>query len=374
MNPPAVTESDLAAVARAFQLLGHFQSGAPYGSGHINDTFAVTIDQAGTGVRYILQRINQRVFKDVPALMRNIQRVTAWVGRRAAETTNNDVARRSLTLVPAPAGQAFHRDASGGLWRCYLFIEGARAHDIIESPAQAREAARAFGVFQQCLVDLPGERLHETIPFFHHTRRRFDVLRRAIVTDSRRRAAGVQDLIAFALERESTVDTLVDLQARGTIPERITHNDTKLNNVMLDDVTGAGICVIDLDTVMPGLALHDFGDMVRTATNSAAEDETDLAKVEARLDIFEALAEGYLSTAGGFLNDTERKQLVFSGRLMTFENGIRFLTDYLEGDAYFKIKHPGHNLDRARNQFALLRSMESRAGAMEAMVENCLAQ
>lgn len=372
MISPAIADDALAEVSGAFQLPGCFLSGAPYGNGHINDTFVVRFDQAGTPVRYILQRINRRIFKDVPALMQNIQRVTAHVGHRVAAAGGDDVARRSLTLVPTRAGPAFHRDAAGCCWRCYLFVEGAETHDIIGHPAQAREAARAFGEFQQFLVDLPGGRLHETIPFFHHTRHRFDTLRRALAADPHGRAAGAGDTIAFALEQEPMVDVLLDLQSQGEIPERITHNDTKLNNVMLDHATGAGLCVIDLDTVMPGLALHDFGDMVRTGTNSAAEDETDLTKIECRLPIFEALVEGYLFATRGFLTDAERRHLVFSGRLITYEIGIRFLTDHLEGDVYFKTRRPGHNLDRARNQFTLLRSMAARARRMEAMVERCL--
>ncbi len=358
---------DLAAVARGFPLLGHFRSGVPHGHGHINDTFAVTLDQAGTAVRYIFQRINHRIFKDVPALMDNIARVTAHATRKSAERGDDD-ARRALTLVPARDGKPYHRDADGGWWRCYLFVEGARTHDLIENPRQAREAARAFGEFQQMLVDLPGGRLHETIPDFHHTRGRFEKLQRAFAADAHGRAAQVAEEIAFARSREPLVDCLLNLQQRGELPERITHNDTKLNNVMIDDATHAGVCVIDLDTVMPGLALYDFGDMVRSATNAAEEDERDLSRVSARLTIFEALVEGYLAAARPFLDDVEIAHLATSGRLITLEIGMRFLTDYLEGDVYFKTRRPGHNLDRARNQFALVRSMESQAAEMEAIV------
>ncbi len=371
MNADARSSVDLAAVAKGFPLPDRMRRGEAHGSGHINDTFLLEFDQAGAPVRYILQRINDRVFKDVPALMDNIARVTAHVARgvAAAAASAGAPARRALTLVPARDGRPYHRDEHGGWWRCYVFIEGARTHDIIEHPRQAREAARAFGGFQQLLVDLPGGRLHETIPFFHDTRRRFDALRRAIENDAQGRAGAIAEDIAFALARESMVDALLDLQARGEIPERVTHNDTKLNNVMIDDATGEGVCVIDLDTVMPGLALCDFGDMVRSATNAAAEDERDLARVHARLPVFEALVEGYLSAARSFLNEAEIARLAFSGRLITFEIGMRFLTDHLEGDVYFKIKRPGHNLDRARNQFALLRSLERQQKEMEAIVE-----
>jgi Ser/Thr protein kinase RdoA (MazF antagonist) len=364
----------LEAVVEAFPLLGNFLGGAPYGSGHINDTYAVTFDQAGTSVRYILQRINDRIFHDIPALMDNIRRVSVHVTKRSRAAHGSGAARRALTLVPARNGLVYHRDPCGGWWRCYLFVEGATTHDLILDPTQAREAARAFGEFQQMLVDLPGSRLHETIPMFHHTRRRFDAFERSVAADVCNRAAGACADIAFARAREPMVDVLLDLQARGEIPERITHNDTKLNNVMIDDATNTGICVIDLDTVMPGLALYDFGDMVRSATNSALEDESQRARVEARLPIFEALVEGYLSAARPFLTDAELAHLTFSGRLITFEIGLRFLTDYLEGDLYFKVRRPDHNLDRVRNQFALLESMERQQKAMEAIVDNRICQ
>ncbi|MBL9191187.1 MAG: aminoglycoside phosphotransferase family protein [Opitutaceae bacterium] len=360
---------DLRAASAAFVIHGRYVAGAPHGSGHINDTYAVQFDQAGVRVRYLLQRINHRIFKDVPGLMENIRRVCEHSQTRVSSGSGPADSRRSLVLVPTRDGQACHRDDTGSWWRCFLFIEGARTHDVIESPAQAREGARAFGAFQALLADLPGKRLHETIPQFHHTRRRFDVLRAAIDADPRNRAARARAEIGFALGQERIVDVLLDLQARGEIPERVTHNDTKLNNVMIDDRTGEGLCVVDLDTVMPGLALYDFGDMVRSATNAAAEDDPDPARVQARLPVFAALVEGYLATAGAFLNAAERAHLVFSGRLITYEIGIRFLTDFLEGDVYFKTRHPEHNLDRARNQFALVHSLEAQQAVMESMVQ-----
>ncbi|GAB5562448.1 MAG: phosphotransferase [Synoicihabitans sp.] len=330
----------------------------PYGSGHINDTYAVTLE-VGSPHRYIFQRINQRVFRNVPALMENIQRVTNHIPH-------------GLELVPTTSGGAFHHDEQGAFWRCYVFIENAATHDVVTSPVQAREAAYSFGEFQGQLIDLPGARLHETIPDFHHTRRRFDRLRSAVDQDCEGRRSQAEAEIAFALEREPMVDRLLERAARGEIPERITHNDTKINNVMLDDTTSRGVAVIDLDTVMPGLALYDFGDMVRTATNSAEEDERDLKKVESRLDMFDALAEGYLASAGSFLNQAEQEELVFSGRLMTFEVGIRFLTDHLEGDVYFKTHRSNHNLERARCQFALVQSMEENAEEMAGIIASHL--
>jgi hypothetical protein len=362
------TPVNLASVAGSFPLFGDFRGGAPYGNGHINDTYAVTFDQSGTAVRYILQRINDRVFQDVPALMENIHRVTAHVARGMAARHPHDTGRRVLTLVPSRDGRAYHRDESGGWWRCYLFIEKARTFDIVATPREAASAARAFGEFQGLLIDLPGPRLHETIRDFHHARRRFERLQGAIEADSQNRAAGIRDEIDFALQQEPMVNRLVDLHHRGEIPERITHNDTKFNNVMIDDSSHEGVCVIDLDTVMPGLSLYDFGDLVRSATNSAAEDEEDWTKVSARLSVFEALVDGYLETAGDFLNKAELAHLAFAGQLMTFEVGIRFLTDYLEGDVYFKSQRALQNLDRARVQFALVRSLQAQHSAMEAIV------
>ena len=368
MNPN-LPVPDLPSVVNAFSLFGQYRSGSAYGSGHINDTFVIVMDQAGTPVRYLLQRVNDRVFTNVPALMDNIQRVTAHATKRAAEAGSDpDASRRSLTLIPARDGLPYHRDAHGGWWRCYLFIEHARTYDVVNTPEQAAAAARAFGNFQRMLVDLPGRRLHETIPFFHHTRRRFEAFQRAVDADAHGRAAQARNEIAFALAHESLAGVLLASQERGEIPERVTHNDTKFNNVMLDDATQSAICVIDLDTVMPGIALNDFGDMVRSGTNSAAEDERALSAVHARLPIFEALVEGYLSAARPFLNDAELAHLAISGQVITFEIGLRFLTDFLAGDTYFKIKRPNHNLDRAANQFALVRSLEAQQSVMEASV------
>jgi Ser/Thr protein kinase RdoA (MazF antagonist) len=301
--------------------------------------------------------------------MDNIQRVTAHATKRAGERKDDaEASRRALTLISAQDGRPFHRDEHGGWWRCYLFIEGAHTYDFVKTPQQAASAARAFGDFQRMLVDLPGRRLHETIPAFHHTRRRFEAFQRVLEADDHGRAAQARNEIRFALEHEPLVDPLLKLLERGEIPERVTHNDTKINNVMLDDATQEGICVIDLDTVMPGIALNDFGDMVRSATNSTAEDERDVNAVQARLPIFEALVQGYLSAARPFLNDAEVGHLTLSGQVITFEIGLRFLTDFLAGDTYFKIRRPNHNLERAANQFALVRSLEAQQSGMERIV------
>ena len=365
---PTKPKHDLRSIARRFQLYGDLRAAAPYGSGHINDTYAAVFDQCGSPVRYILQRINPLVFKDPTAVMENISRVTAHVRQKLEQTQAAEVSRRVLTLVPAHDGRQWAVDEAGNHWRCYLFIERATTYDQIQTTSQAFQAAKAFGAFQKMLTDLPPPRLRDTIPNFHHTRRRFDALLPAIQEDACNRAAGVKRDIEFCLQRERMVDVLLALQARGLLPERVTHNDTKLNNVMLDDATGEGICVIDLDTVMSGLVLYDFGDLCRSGTRPTAEDERDLSKVEVRLDMFDALARGYLASAGDFLTATEMDHMAFSAKLITFEIGVRFLTDYLQGDLYFKTRRQGHNADRARVQFKMVESFERHEDAIHAVV------
>ena len=357
------TKHDVRQVAAAFQIHGEFLSAEPYGSGHINDTYCVVFSQGGISVRYIFQRINHNIFKNPVALMENIQRVTEHLGKKCAGQPNQS--RRVLTLVPARDGAACHRDADGNVWRAYFFIEKARTYDAVESPAQALQAAQAFGQFQKLLADLPAPRLHDTIPDFHHTPKRFDALEKAIREDAANRAKLVGKEIQFARQRQAICRVLLDAQ----LPERVTHNDTKFNNVMLDDATGLGICVIDLDTVMPGLALYDFGDMVRTTTSPAKEDELDLTKVTMQFPMFEALVRGYLGSAREFLTPAEKKFLPFAGKLITFEIGLRFLTDFLRGDKYFKVHREGHNLDRCRTQFKLVESIEQQEEQMNQLVE-----
>jgi aminoglycoside phosphotransferase (APT) family kinase protein len=358
----------LRAVAAQFQFRGEASDFTPYGTGHINDTFLVTCRTAGAPARYILQRINRNVFHSPAAVMQNIERVLAHLSAQLAHEPNR--ARRALTLVPARDGGNWHEDAQGETWRAYRFIENARSYETATSVEQAFQAARAFGRFQKQLASLPAPRLHETIPDFHHTPKRFAALEhaiaRAIAGDPKGRAALAKPEIDIALAHEPICGILLD----ANLPERITHNDTKFNNVLLDDVTGESLCVIDLDTVMPGLALYDFGDMVRTTTSPAAEDERDLSKVTMQFPLFEALVRGYLSAAGGFLTETEKKFLAFSGKLITFEIGIRFLADYLNGDTYFKIHRDSHNLDRCRTQFKLVESIEMQEEKMNRLVES----
>jgi len=363
-------KNDPAQAISQFQVQGTFVKVEPYGSGHINDTYAAYYDQNGRQVRYLLQRINHVIFKNPPVLMESISRVTQHIRKKLEQAGSDQIDRRVLTLIPTLDGKDLLQDEQGLFWRTYVFIEDALTYDIIESPRKAYEAAKAFGKFQCQLADLPKPRLPETIPDFHHTRSRFEALIASIKADVCGRAHAVKEEIDFALQRESIVDILLDLQATGKLPQRITHNDTKLNNVMIDHATSEGICAIDLDTVMPGLALYDFGDMVRTATNTGAEDERALSKISMNSEMFEALAKGYLESTEDMLTPLEVELLSFSGKLITFEIGLRFLTDFLSGDDYFKIHREEQNLDRCRTQFKLMKSIEEQEDQMKRFVES----
>lgn len=355
-----------AAVAQQFQIDGELSAVAPYGTGHINDTYCAVFHQEGGPTRAILQRINTAIFKNPAALMENISRVTAHVAAKLdAEPDSN---RRVLALIPSRNGQAWYRDEDGQCWRMYRFIEDAHTYDSVQSPQQAFQAASAFGQFQSLLADLPAPRLHDTIPDFHNTPMRFAAFERAVAADSANRASLAQAEIEFAFARQSIAGVLLN----ANLPERVTHNDTKLNNVLFDDATGQALCVIDLDTVMPGLSLYDFGDMVRTTTSPAEEDEPDLTKVTMQFPMFEALVRGYLSTAGGFLTKEEKQHLAFAGKLLAFEQGIRFLADHLAGDPYYKIHREGHNLDRCRTQFKLIQSIEQQEDKMHQLIRGLI--
>ncbi len=365
MNP---VQHDVKEVGRHFDIPGHYEGSAPCGSGHINDTFAATYRDGDTLRHVVHQRINHAIFRDPAAMMDNIVRVTRHVNERILGEPGGDPTRENLTLILTHEGTSYHVDRSGNYWRTYWMVPDAHSFDTISSPQQAYEAARAFGQFQQRLSDLKGPRLHETIPAFHHTPLRYQAFATACSRDVHNRAAGAQAEIAFARQHEPLARVLLDLHERGLAPERITHNDTKINNVLLDDATGRGLCVIDLDTVMPGLSLYDFGDLVRTATCSAAEDERDLSLIALQQPLFEALVKGYLETASPTLTKAEIAHLPEAGMLITFETGLRFLTDHLAGDTYFKIHRLGHNLDRCRTQFALVAQLERHLESLRTVV------
>lgn len=364
--PPA-TPPDLKEIASQFQLDGRYLSAGPVGSGHINDTYASRFKKGRGEVHYIHQWINHHIFRDPEKLMENVRRVTAHA-RDQICASGGDPQRETLNLIPAVDGRLFHRTPQGDYWRTYQFIEGARTYDRVEDLRHVHNAARAFGSFQKMVSGLPGGRLHETIPDFHHTPKRFEAFLTALENDACNRAREVRPEIDFILERKGQTSVVMDLLVKGEIPERVTHNDTKLNNVMIDDETGEGICVIDLDTVMPGSTLYDFGDMVRIGASSAAEDEKDLSKVKLDLTMFNHLAQGYLDSAREFLTATEIDHLAFSACLITLEQAIRFLGDYLNGDVYYKIHYPGHNLDRSRTQIKMVAEMEISSGQMETII------
>ena len=354
---------DIREIATQFELGGKATSADRYGRGHINATYLVVVGSGGTNARFVLQRINEHVFREPALVMDNIQRVL-----RHLESKSHDP-RACLSLVPSRDGAPFYRDVDGGYWRAYRFIEGACAYDEVPSTTQAREAAAMFGRFQNLVSDLPGPRLHETIPDFHVTPARYRRFHEIRERDAHDRVKYCAAEIDCALAYEEGAGTLAALQDAGDIPERIAHNDTKLNNVMFDERSGKAICVIDLDTVMPGSVLYDFGDLVRTASTPAAEDETDLAKVSLRMDYYEALVQGYLSSAMDFLTETEIAYLSMAGKVITIETGVRFLSDYLSGDEYFRIHRADQNLDRCRAQFALVASIDGQFDAMQRVVD-----
>jgi aminoglycoside phosphotransferase (APT) family kinase protein len=363
-------EKQLQEISRKFQIYGQILHAETLKIGHINETYTATYDQGGTRVRYIHQRINRNVFKNPIGVMKNVMRVTTHIRKKFEAANIANVTRRSLIVIPTRDGKSFYQNGDREVWRTFVYVEGVETFESVQSPEQAFQAGKAFGEFQNLLVDLPGERLFETIPDFHNTRKRFAALQQAIQQDQHNRAIEAQKEIQFALQQEPIVDVILDAMAKGKIPERVTHNDTKFNNVMLDVLTGEAMCIVDLDTVMPGCALYDFGDMVRTTTSPTLEDEMDLSKVKMQMPMFKKLAQGYLSSAGKFLTKAEKAHIAFSGKLITFEIGIRFLTDFLTGDTYFRIHRAGHNLDRARTQFKLVESIQRQEEAMQKHVNS----
>ncbi len=346
-------------------ILQHFEietNAESYGNGHINDTYLVTMP------RYILQRINTSIFTNPDELMDNIENVTAFL-RRKLIAAGGDADRGTLTVVPAKDGGKYYKVDDNNVFRVYRFIEGTKTIENSKTAEDLYEAGVGFGNFQKLLADFPVDRLYETIRDFHHTPKRIEALREAVREDKAGRAESVKKEIEFALENAGWADSVVKGMEDGRIPVRVTHNDTKINNILFDQESGKAVCVIDLDTVMPGSALYDFGDVLRMGGSSAAEDETDLDKVWFEVSAFEAFARGYLSEMKDALTETEIALLPLSVKLMTYECGIRFLTDYLNGDTYFKIHREHHNLDRARNQFKLVADISAREAVLAEVVE-----
>ena len=348
---------------------GTFIYEEPFGCGHINSTFAVYFSrETKPPVRYILQAINTSIFKDPYGLMENIEGVTSHLRKKLIEQ-GKDPSRGTLTVIPTKSGSSLFKDSEGVYWRSYTFIEDATCYQTVSSPEIFKNAAKAFGHFQKLLADYPADTLHEIIPNFHNTPSRYEDFKAAIKADKKGRAKNVQQEIEFYLERETDGKTVVDAINAGKLPLRVTHNDTKLNNIMMDNTTNEGICVIDLDTVMPGSVLYDFGDSIRFGASTAAEDEQDISKVSCDLHLFEVYVKGFLEGCGGALTDLEVEMLPMGAILMTFECGMRFLADHLEGDHYFRIHRENQNLDRARTQFKLVWDMEQKLSEMKAIVE-----
>ena len=351
-----------------FKLPGELKECIRYGSGHINDTYRLTYETPQGTKRYILQRMSKSIFKKPVELMENVSGVTAWLRKKIIEN-GGDPERETLTLVKSNDGLPYFVDSTGEYWRVYLFIEGATCYDAVKDDNDFYQSAVAFGHFQRLLADYPAETLHETIKDFHNTPDRLEKFKKAVAEDICGRAASVQKEIDFILEREELTHALYDLQLDGRLPLRVTHNDTKLNNIMIDDETGKAICVIDLDTVMPGLTANDFGDSIRFGASTALEDEQDLSKVSCDLHLFDVYTRGFIEGCGGALTDLEIDMLPMGAILMTFENGIRFLTDHLEGDHYYHIHRKGHNLDRCRTQLTLVKDMQEKLPQMNAIIQ-----
>lgn len=354
-------------VVGSFVLLGDLREISVYGSGHINDTFRLSYETENGIRRYILQRMNRSVFAAPEELMENIIGVTGWLKEKIREVGGNPE-RETLTLVKSRNGNYYYQDSEGEYWRIYLFVEGTTSYDQVERPEDFYQSAVTFGHFQRMMADYPARTLHETIPGFHNTVKRFGDFKRAVEADVCGRVKEVEEEIRFVMEREAFAHTLCDLEARGEIPVRVTHNDTKLNNILMDNETGKGLCVIDLDTVMPGLAVNDFGDSIRFGASTGSEDEKDLSKISCDLDLYRIYTRGFLEGCCGALTDVELDHLPTGAIMMTFECGMRFLADYLEGDHYFKISRKEHNLDRCRTQFKLVRDMEEKLEEMKAIV------
>ncbi len=365
-------DPSLQAISSHFSTEGDFLEVVPFGGGHINDTYLVRMRQSeGKVRRFIMQRINQEVFRKPEEVMVNIELVSAHLQAKAIQA-GKDPARHAIRLVRARDGRSFYRSEVGDIWRMMDFIEGAQTHPRARKPQHYYHAAKAFGEFLGALSDFPAADLFVTIPDFHHTPKRFQAFLGALESDRAKRARDISTEIEFVLRREKDTRALVGLLDQGLMPERVTHNDTKIDNVMIDDHTGEGICVIDLDTVMPGLVVFDFGDSVRSGANRAAEDEVNLDKVVFDLEVFDHLARGFLEATRSWLTPLEIEHLAFGARLITLEQGIRFLTDYLNGDTYYKIHWPGQNLARARTQLKLVAEMEDRVELMENVISKYL--
>lgn len=357
---------DLRKIYSSFLTEGSFSGAVSYGSGHIHDTFRVVTSEKDKD-DYILQRLNNKVFRNIPQLQENIERVTNHIHRKLLKVPGADIKRECLTMIHAEDGKTWMEDEDGNFWRMFVFIANHRVYDIVETTDKAFEGGKAIGRFQALLTDLPGKSLHETIPSFHDVEKRIDNFMNTLKKDPAGRVKETVRETDFILKRADDMRIIQKLGRDGKIPVRITHNDTKFNNILFDE-TGKSLCIIDLDTVMPGYFNSDFGDAIRTGTNIAAEDEIDLSKIKMDIDLFEAYAKGYLSETNNTLNAIEKEYLAFAPLLMTYEQALRFLTDYVDGDKYYRIHHVNHNIQRTRAQIRLLESMEEQYSEMQKII------
>lgn len=363
-------DHNLREIFESFRADGTFLNGEPFGSGHIHDTFRIETSEKDKD-DYILQRLNNKIFKKIPELQENIERVTVHLKKKLSAIPGCNLKRECLSLIPSKNGKSYIKDKNGDYWRMYIFISNHRSYNIVDTSEKAFEGGKAIGRFQAMLADLPGKPLHETIPFFHDIEHRLQTFNNTVKLNTAGRVEKVKDEIGFILSRADKMKIILQLGREGKIPSRITHNDTKFNNILLDENNKA-LCVIDLDTVMPGYVHYDFGDAIRTAANIAAEDEKELSKVKMDIILFEAYARGYLSETKDTLNGVEKEYLAFAPRLITYTIAVRFLTDYLDGDHYFKIHHEHHNLQRAKAQMKLVESMEEQYGDMKEIIRKMI--
>src|SRR4030042_6757809 len=358
---------DLKKIFDSFTADGSFAKSVPCGSGHIHDTFRVETSEKDKD-DYVLQRLNNNVFRNIPQLQENIERVTKHLYHRLLSVPGADIKRECLTLIHAKNRKSWIEDEDGNFWRMYILIPNHRSYDIVDTPDKAFEGGKAIGRFQALLTDLPGKPLYETIPSFHNVEKRIDNFMNTLKKDPVGRVKETARETAFISKRADDMRIIQKLGKEGKIPVRITHNDTKFNNILFDE-NDKSLCIIDLDTVMPGYFHSDFGDAIRTGANVAAEDENDLSKIKMDIDLFGAYARGYLSETNNTLNAIEKEYLAFSPLLMTYEQALRFLTDFVDGDKYYRIHHKHHNIQRTRAQIRLLESMEEQYPEMKGIIK-----
>lgn len=355
-------------LADKFKFDGELVNSKKHICGHINDTHILDFEKNdGTSIKYILQRINVDVFPKVDELMENISKVTKHISEKVQEV-GGDVTREGLRIIPTEDGKLYFKTDNGDYFRAYHFIDGASTYMKVEDPMDFYKCGKALGKFQKQLSDFSADSVYETIPDFHNTRKRYNDFMEAVKKDKCGRVNDVKSEIDFIMTRSQEMGILVDLLGEGKLPLRVTHNDTKFNNIMIDDKTGEAICLIDLDTVMPGLSLYDYGDSIRSGATTALEDEADLSKVNFDLELFELFTKGFLESCGDILTENEIEYLPFSAKLITLELSMRFLMDHINGDVYFQIHRPNHNLDRARNQLKLVGDMEEKMDEMKKIV------